>query len=54
VSEGVGLVGVIVALYDKWIHLQCVAAERWITPFITQCLLFDAVENEKTEMATGV
>jgi len=53
VSGGVVRVGVIVALYDRWTHLQCVAAERWITPFVAQCLLFDAVENDKTEMPTA-
>jgi len=52
-SEGVVRVEVIVALYDRWTHLQCVAAERWITSFVTPRLLFDAVENENTEIPTG-
>jgi hypothetical protein len=52
-SEGVVRVEVIVALYDLWTHLQRVAAERWITPLVTPCLLFDAVENEKSEIPTG-
>ena len=51
--EGVVRVEVIVTLCNRWTHLQCFAAERWITPFGTPCLLFDAVENEKTEIPTG-
>jgi hypothetical protein len=52
-SEGVVRVEVLVTVCDRLTHLECVAAERGITPFVTACLLFDVVENEKTEIPTG-
>jgi len=48
-SEGVVCVEVIVAMNERWTQLQCVAADRWITPFLTPRHLFDEVENEKTK-----